>query len=496
MAPQRFRMIATYEGIETGDKRLVALNALTTRALPLTLMGMTINPEMGGHGLAEVSGRIDTLERQDASSWIDEETGQTWSQIAGGPVNAWVGEGDFDEGEFGANIARLVGNQTLRGVSMDLGAMEADVEILEEDEDGWPEDWLTTITYGEIAAATVCNIPAFRGCTIVLLDEQGNPMTTNAGASDAAAAQASPVTVADTAADTSVTIGISEAPMALAASAEPWLPAIQIINDGPGCEPCTASVVDPDALVAAGGPLHPPAAWFADPALDGPTALTVDDDGRVYGHLATFGTCHLGYEGQCMTPPRSATGYSLFHVGAVRTAEGHDVAVGHITLGTGHANTAASVSAAAAAEHYDNTGTAVVDVVAGEDATGIWVAGAVRPGVTDEQIRTLRGAALSGDWRWHGRGRELVAALAVNVPGFPVPRTRAQVASGVVVALVAAGVQAQPSLSPDRHVDDADGAAAVLQAAPTRADGIRTAMAIGTAKARSERASRAFRWRS
>jgi hypothetical protein len=66
------------------------------------------------------------------------------------------------------------------------------------------------------------------------------------------------------------------------------------------------------------------------------------------------------------------------------------------------------------------------------------VAGAVRTDVTDGQVATLRASALSGDWRRIGAGLELVAALAVNTPGFPVPRARIKV--GQPVALVAAGV--------------------------------------------------------
>jgi hypothetical protein len=76
--------------------------------------------------------------------------------------------------------------------------------------------------------------------------------------------------------------------------------------------------------------------------------------------------------------------------------DGSRVPVGQVTLGTGHAPIYASAQAAA---HYDNTGTAVADVRAGSDVYGIWVAGALRPGVTDTQVRALRGAALSGDWR-------------------------------------------------------------------------------------------------
>ncbi len=55
----------------------------------------------------------------------------------------------------------------------------------------------------------------------------------------------------------------------------------------------------------------------------------------------------------------------------------------------------------------------------------------------------------SGDWRPIGRGLELVAALAVNQPGFPIAR----VAHGRVSALTAAGAPVMAALiddEPDR----------------------------------------------
>jgi len=90
--------------------------------------------------------------------------------------------------------------------------------------------------------------------------------------------------------------------------------------------------------------------WFENPQLDSPTPLTVTEEGRIYGHLATWGTCHIGFDGVCVTPPQSTADYSYFHTGSVL-----DVPVGHITLGTGHASISADSSSAAA--HYDNTGT-------------------------------------------------------------------------------------------------------------------------------------------
>lgn len=174
------------------------------------------------------------------------------------------------------------------------------------------------------------------------------------------------------------------------------------------------------ALVAAAvtPPELPPAEWFRDPGLERPTALTITQDGRIFGHLAAWGTCHIGMPG-CFTPPRSATDYALFRLGEVATTGG-GVAVGQITMATGHADLTAS--AHRAREHYDDTGVAVADVAAGEDPHGIWIAGAVRPGLDAGQVAALRAAKLSGDWRRYNGSLEMVAALAVNVPGFPVPR--------------------------------------------------------------------------
>jgi hypothetical protein len=134
-------------------------------------------------------------------------------------------------------------------------------------------------------------------------------------------------------------------------------------------------------------------------------------------------------------PPRSKSKYAYFHTGVVRTAEGKDVPVGQLTLAGGHASLHAS--AEQAAKHYDDTASAIADVHAGEDDYGIWVAGSLRPDVTEAQIRALRASAPSGDWRPIGGSLELVAVCQVNVPGFPI--ARAMVASGKVMALVAAG---------------------------------------------------------
>lgn len=207
-----------------------------------------------------------------------------------------------------------------------------------------------------------------------------------------------------------------------------------------------------DALIASAAPVHPPAQWFNDPSLDGPTGITVTEEGRIYGHLALWDTCHIASgPGQCTTAPHSQTDYAYFHTGAILTDDNQELAVGHLTLGTGHAAPDKTVRGTMA--HYDNTGLAVADVRAGEDEYGIWVAGAVRPHISPEDIRTLRSSPLSGDWRRVQGNLELVAALAVNVPGFPVPRTKGATKNKQMYSLVAAGVippaPSEPEAEPD-----------------------------------------------
>lgn len=204
-------------------------------------------------------------------------------------------------------------------------------------------------------------------------------------------------------------------------------------------EGCTDCDSPPSfSLVAAAPAMVTEAAVFDNPHLPGPTPLTITKQGRVFGHLALWGTCHIGMSGTCVTPPKSTADYAYFHTGAI-TMDDTQIPVGQITLGGGHADMSANANAAVA--HYDQTGLAVADIVVGEDDYGIWFSGQLRQGVTEEQRDELRAGTLSGDWRAIGGNLELVAALAVNVPGFPVPRTKAHmVAAGQQTALVAAGI--------------------------------------------------------
>jgi hypothetical protein len=205
------------------------------------------------------------------------------------------------------------------------------------------------------------------------------------------------------------------------------------------------------AAAAGLAPLEPPSEWFDDPQLGEPTALTVTRDGRVYGHAALWDSCHTGYPGRCVAPPRSRSGYSHFHLGLITSAEGEQIPVGKVTLAAGHASTSYRMTEADARAHYDDTGTVAAFVRAGEDAYGIWLAGAVRSDLPAERLRDLRANPISGDWR----GGELIAFHAVPTPGFPVPRAAVRLAASAAeqpLALVASAglrtvVEEQPRMA-------------------------------------------------
>lgn len=175
---------------------------------------------------------------------------------------------------------------------------------------------------------------------------------------------------------------------------------------------------------------------FKDPRLDRPTPLRIEGD-VVYGHFCAWGTPHLGMPG--VTPPRSASGYRYFHLSGYQH-DGQDIDVGKITLHTTHAGI--RLAGDEAVRHYEHTGSVAAYVRAGDDAHGGWFCGKLAKGLSDENLEALRAATPSGDWRGYNGTRELIGILAVNVPGFPIERERALIATAGSdhLALVASGL--------------------------------------------------------
>lgn len=207
-------------------------------------------------------------------------------------------------------------------------------------------------------------------------------------------------------------------------------------------------------------PAIPDIDWFRDPGFTELTPLTVTPEGRVLGHLAGWSTPHRSFPGRNITAPRSRSNYRHFRTGTVQVRDGDDVvevSAGNLTIGPGHADT--HLSAADTSVYYDTACSIVAQVGIGEDAHGVWVSGALMPGVDEITLRRFRACSLSGDWRACDGYLDLVAALAVPTPGFPIPRAR--VASGAPLALVAAGALAPAApfgrtVDPSWQADDAN----------------------------------------
>lgn len=176
---------------------------------------------------------------------------------------------------------------------------------------------------------------------------------------------------------------------------------------------------------------------FTDPGLTEPTPLCIDGD-VIYGHVADWQAEHIGARG--VHAPRNHSGYRYFHLGAYQLG-GREIDCGTITMDTVHERNLRS-SVEVTRQHYENTGKVAAYVRVGEDEHGIWCSGKLALGLDARDREALRGAKLSGDWRPINGRLELIGVLAVCIPGFPIPRPRALIASGQrePLALVAAGI--------------------------------------------------------
>jgi hypothetical protein len=222
-------------------------------------------------------------------------------------------------------------------------------------------------------------------------------------------------------------------------------------------EPSMADVVQ--AITAAAYrieiPELPPAGWFEEPTdVTIPGAFCVTDEGRIYGILAPLKTNHRAYAsaGRKLFVPNRQVDYDRFLGGEALTDQGRIHNVGPVTMDCGHASRYRADGDVGFA-HYDNACTVVGKVRVGETAEGLpWVAGALEPGVTPDQVSRMLACRLSGDWQPHSDRPgwdELVACLLVPSPGFPMGRTgptitknrEALVASSMPVRFVDSGLE-------------------------------------------------------
>jgi hypothetical protein len=459
--------VVTVEVSPSEDGRAFTKNGIDSRNLPLPLKAQFIDDD--GHDGSVIVGRIDRLFRD------------------GNLIKA---EGVFDTTPQAYEALRMVATGMWRGVSVDVTAVEG---AYAENEDG---QQVAEYSKARIASTTLCAIPAFAEAYIALgtwADAEGEETAVRPAVTDPAEESVEgefknvpiktkdgPGWVTEPKATKRITDYWVDGPGAIKidwgvpgdfnrcranlakyVQNPEWLAGLcanlhyRALGIWPGRGAGAASELN--AITAAGGeakraPLFNLVAsasvaeatvsvdYFLNPMLEGPTPLTVTPDGRVFGHIATWDTCHIAFKDECVLPPRSATDYAYFLTGEVLTDAG-PVPVGQITMNGPHADGMLSMSQTIA--HYDNTTTPIADVTVYEDDFGIVCSGMLRPGITVDDVRVLRASAISGDWRGVVAGGqenlELVAALAVNVPGFPIPRTQFAVDGGRTLSLVAAG---------------------------------------------------------
>jgi hypothetical protein len=389
--------ILCVEGLRTDEDpgREIMAGACRFPDLPVSLR-LQIHDE-GGHYGAVTCGRIDEMDRLDMQGY-----------------NAISGAGVFGTDEHGQTGQLLVDEQTQRFISIDPRDVTMEVVEIEISTSGYydydePEpdlyDWWVRYTDLVIGAATIVATPALPQSVICLANVE-LPET--------------PIAVANAPTSTITASAGSEVP----------LPPVEMFQD-PGFK-----LGDPRLVRQANGKYACPL-QVSKPDANGWR--------RVFGHAAAWHAHHTGMPGQKRTPPHSPT-YAYFMTGARMTAEGVKVPVGNLTMGTGHASTAIRDAARAKAHyasttpppaHYDGGFGAIqmADVAAGEDEFGIWVSGVICENVDELAIRRFESLGLSGDWREIAGALHMVACLAVPVPGFPIAREDALVASAEVIEL-------------------------------------------------------------
>lgn len=356
--PVGMKGVLIVEGVATGDGRKIQVNALNWGDGPWPLMAVLETSE--GHNGATLVGRIDTLVRNETS------------QIE---FTATL------DGERGGEVARLVKEQMLNGISADLDDVTGTLQTADGKEISTLDDLIEADANGEelvnvalkarVRAGTITPLPAFVETQLQLVEPSNAPQ------------------------EVDVAARVEE----VAAAA------------------VTASVSKMEAKKL------PPIEWFQDPEFTEATDLHIDDR-HLYGHIALWGTCHIGINGACMMPPKTQQDYSQFLRHSVKTwckdcERSELVRTGPLTAAPGHAPTRGAGLEAVKA-HYDDITYGFADVTIGEDQYGIWVNGRIRDTATEAQIDNFRASGLSGDWRRIDGNLELVAVLAVNTPGYPI----------------------------------------------------------------------------
>jgi len=391
---QRWEGTLAIEGVETGDGRMFAVEALTWRDLPVPLMYQKVTSHGGIDDVTVNVGSIDEIWRDGNLLW---------------------GRGRIDmDDPNGVEVERKMRKGFIRGVSIDADSIkDADVEFVFPDRppgtdaaddmlyDLFAAPELTIFNKGRISAATVVNIPAFQEAKLFLIDSQ-------TGALVAAGQQADHEAMGLDATEAPTDVEIQEGVTALAAA---------------------YTIEIPDL---------PPAEWFEEFDEAPPIgAMWVTAEGRIFGFVGPGDTAHRSFRDRKVTIPMGNVDYSAWMNRPTLVQGGKRVATGVITMNCGHASPLGPLDPGERMKHYDNSCSIAAVVAVGESKKhgAPWISGVLMP-MDAEQVQRLMACQLSGDWAPHRERpgwREFVAALAVPVPGFA-RATKVRVVDDVLVS--------------------------------------------------------------
>lgn len=332
---------------KTGDGRLLASAGGGTRDLPLSTSAQFT--KSFGHDGAVLSGAI--------------------FQVTMDPDNNTMsGRGFLLDDEFGRRHALAIKTQSMAGNSVGLADIKA--RFVEDLDTG--EYWIE-FTEWNLADTTGVMTPAFAEARTEIDNE------------------------------IAAAFGVDFDPMVeLVASSE--IVEYRIPNPE---KPLTPEVALD--LVASFGAPQPYDSFFR-PEATKPQKVIFTADGDVYGHLATWESCHEGVEGRCVRVPRPPDGYASWNKPGVLTEKGI-VATGPIALYGGH-KYGDDLSAA-----YGRRENAWCDVRITEGKFGPWISGRAIPHLADDKAYDARASRISGHWK-DGLLRGIVS---VNSEGFDVP---------------------------------------------------------------------------
>lgn len=342
----------------------------------------------------------------------------------GGPVigeiqKAWVdgnllrGEGVLytdSEDEATRDRARRVrdeldgeNGQPVRGVSVQLAEETVEVRVRKEVFDEW-QAWMTGEGADEVTEGAEADEDGRITVERFRFDDTLEVVT------DSLLRAAAVVNVA----------AFNQAKIALAAAIS-----LKPVNTAAFANPQFGATGDEDPRLHWQKPQRPeegPGGWGAP--------FTVLDDGSFYGHAALRFRCHGSFT-HCVPPPaqdtslerlltKDATGTGIptgvLAIGRQAWAEAHGVQNGKVT----HA-------------WMSNGNIAVGDYSAGWDQHGLWIAGQLRPGLTEREIATVRGGGLSVELHPVGGRLQYIGILAgVPAEGYVTSRNRPEAVAAAI----------------------------------------------------------------